>query len=45
MVVTDDGFRILEGNQYTDVNLLQIHGPLLADPRVAAFYRRHRVIR
>jgi hypothetical protein len=45
VVVTADGFRILEGNNYSDVNLIQIHGPLLADPRVAAFYSRHGVVR
>lgn len=44
VVATGDGFRILEGNSYTDVNLLQIHRPLLADERVAAFYRRHGVL-
>lgn len=45
VVVTEDGFRILEGNNYSDVALLQVHGPLMADERVRAFYRRHRVIR
>jgi hypothetical protein len=41
IVVTEDGFRIIEGNRYSDVNLLQIHSPLLADKRVLAFYQRH----
>lgn len=45
LVVTEGGFRIIEGNNYTGVNLFQIHRPLLADPRVAAFYRRHGVVR
>jgi hypothetical protein len=44
IVVTEDGFRILEGNNYSDVNLLQVHGPLLADERVRAFYQRHGVL-
>jgi len=44
VVPTEDGFRVIEGNNYTGVNLLQIHRPLLADPRVAAFYRRHGVL-
>lgn len=44
VVVTEDGFRILEGNNYSDVNLLQVHGPLLADRRVRDFYRRHGVL-
>jgi putative polysaccharide biosynthesis protein len=44
IVVTDDGFAILEGNRNSDVNLLQIHGPLLRDPAVRAFYRRYGVV-
>jgi hypothetical protein len=45
VVVTDDGYTVLEGNTYTDVNLLQVHRPLLADPRVRSFYKHHGVIR
>jgi hypothetical protein len=44
IAITEDDFRILEGNNYTNVNLFQIHGPLLADQRIADFYRRHGVI-
>lgn len=44
IAVTEDGFRILEGNNFTNVNLFQVHAPLLADPRIAAFFRRHRVV-
>jgi Sugar-transfer associated ATP-grasp len=45
VVVTDGGFEVLEGNKYSDVNLLQVHGPLLRDERVRAFYRAHGVLR
>ena len=45
VVVTEDGFRVLEGNSYSGVTVMQLHRPLLADPRVAAFYRRHGVVR
>lgn len=45
VVVTDTGFTMIEGNNYTDVNLLQVHQPLLADERVRRFYRHHAVIR
>ena len=45
VVVTRDGFRLLEGNNFSDVNLLQIHAPLLRDDRVAAFYRRHGAVK
>lgn len=42
---TEEGFKILEGNSYSDVNLLQIHGPLLRDPRILDFLRRHGALR
>jgi hypothetical protein len=45
IVITPDGPRVIEGNHYSDVNLLQVHRPLLADERVARFYRAHRVIK
>ena len=41
VVITDDGFTIIEGNHNSGVALLQIHGPLLVDERVKAFYRRY----
>lgn len=44
IIVTDDGYKIIEGNNYSDVNLLQIHRPLLADPRVRRFYLYHGII-
>lgn len=45
IIATDDGFFIVEGNNRSDVNLIQIHGPLLADGRVRAFYERSRIIK
>ena len=45
VVVTEDGPVVLEGNRYTGVQLLQVHGGLLRDPAVRAFYARHGVIR
>jgi hypothetical protein len=44
LVVTSDGFRILEGNHHPEINMLQVHRPLLADQRVVRFYRRHQVL-
>ena len=44
IVVTDEGYLIIEGNRRPDVNLLQVHRPLLADSRVRRFYERHGVI-
>ena len=44
VVVTDAGFRVLEGNNYSDVNLIQAHAPLLRDPRVRRFFEHHGII-
>lgn len=33
--------RIIEGNHRSDVNLLQVHAPLLRDPRVRRFYQKN----
>lgn len=33
--------RIIEGNHRSDVNLLQVHAPLLRDPRVRTFYQQN----
>lgn len=44
VIVTPEGFCILEGNNYSDVNLLQVHRPLLSDTRVHAFFQRQGVI-
>jgi hypothetical protein len=43
IVVTNDGFSVLEGNSCTGVNILQLHRPLLSDPRVRRFYEHHRM--
>lgn len=44
VVVTREGPRVIEGNYYTDVNLLQVHRPLLLDARVRRFFKHHQVI-
>ncbi|MFC6724077.1 sugar-transfer associated ATP-grasp domain-containing protein [Halobium palmae] len=45
VVVTGDGeFAIIEANNCSDVDLLQIHRPLLDDARVRRFYAHHDVI-
>ena len=43
IVVTPDGYSIIEGNHYPHLGY-QIFKPLLVDPRVRAFYRMHGVI-
>jgi hypothetical protein len=44
VAVTDDGFLINEGNGAPSLGLLQACGPILADERVAVFFRSHRMI-
>lgn len=44
VVPMEDDFLILEANSNSDVNLLQVHTPLLKDNRVRNFYKEHKVI-
>lgn len=44
VVLTNDGIMVIEGNNCSDVNLLQIHRPLLNDEKVKAFYQYHGII-
>ena len=41
VVLTGDGFRVLEGNTPPGLYVWQVHAPLLADPRVARFFASH----
>lgn len=43
VVVTDDGFRVLEANGRTAIDLYQVHAPLLRDDRVRRFYEHYGV--
>lgn len=45
IAITEPGFTAIEGNSATGVRVLQVHGPLLADPRVRRFYAHHGVVR
>lgn len=44
LVVTADGFKLVEGNHFPGLSPSQAHGPLLADPRVMRFYRAYGVV-
>ncbi|HVS02913.1 MAG TPA: sugar-transfer associated ATP-grasp domain-containing protein [Thermoanaerobaculia bacterium] len=44
VLITEGGFKVLEGNANPDPNL-QVHSPLLKDPRVLRFCRAHGVRR
>lgn len=44
LLINDDGIKIIEANNYTDVNFLQIHEPLLIKKEVKEFYKYHKII-
>lgn len=44
VVISNDEIFILEANTNSDVNLLQVHRPLLSIPRVKEFFTNHRII-
>ena len=44
VVATNSGVKVIEGNNYTDINLLQVHQGLLTDARVVNFYKHYHVI-
>jgi hypothetical protein len=44
LILTADGFKILEGNSFPSVTLHQVHAPLLTDERVVKFYRSNQIL-
>lgn len=44
IIISPTGPVILEANINSGMNVLQVHGPLLADPRVKAYYAKRGVI-
>jgi hypothetical protein len=44
VVVTEEGFTVIEGNKFPAVAAAQIHQPLLAQPGMRAFYAEHGVL-
>ena len=44
VVMTEDGFSILEANPIPGLTLVQIHTPLLKDPRTRRFFQRWGVV-
>lgn len=44
VVLSDHGMSILEGNSWADVNVFQIHQPMLTDERIVNFYKKHHII-
>lgn len=44
VVITEDGIKIIEGNNCSDVNILQIYEPLLKNEKLRKFYQHHNII-
>lgn len=44
IIISPTGPVILEANINSGMNVLQVHGPLLADPRVKAYYAKRGVV-
>lgn len=44
VVITNEGFSVIEANNFTDVNLLQVHKPLLINDNLKEFYKYYRII-
>lgn len=44
IIISPTGPVILEGNVNSGMNVIQVHGPLLAEPRVHAYYKKRGVI-
>ena len=44
VVITKKGLYIIEANNSTDVELLQVHKPLLINERVRNFYKYYKII-
>ncbi len=45
IILSSDGVpMVIEGNRASDVDIMQIHEPLLADPRRRRFYEYHGIV-
>ena len=45
IAVTGEGeFTVIEANNASDMDMLQVHRPLLADPRARRFYEHHEIV-
>lgn len=44
IVPTQSGFTILEGNSMPGMPVIQVHGPILTDPRIRRFYEHYDII-
>ncbi len=41
IIVTENGFQVIEANNAPDLLLFQLHGPLLTNPRTRRFFQSH----
>jgi len=44
IAVGPEGPIVIEGNSYSGVDVFQVHGPLLHDPALRAFYEHHGIL-
>ena len=44
IVITEAGFKVLEGNSHSGLEIMQVHYPLLQDPRARGFYAHYGVV-
>lgn len=44
IIISDDGVEVLEANSVPGVVTLQVHEPLLTDPRIRQFFEKHGVV-
>lgn len=44
VITDDDEFTVIEANSCTDVDLFQVHEPLLDDPRARRFYEHYDIV-
>ena len=44
VILTEDGFSVIEGNKNSDMQVYQVHRPLLPDARIRAFYAQHGLV-
>ena len=44
IVVTEDSFKVIEGNNHSSIDLFQVHCPLLKNRKIKEFYQQKGVL-
>lgn len=45
IVITDEGFMVIEANDCPDIHIVQIHSSLIANEKAKLFFRKHKIIK